>query len=81
MPGRPADRRRQERRRLEYAALLLRVAKRPRGDCPTPSKPAYDRSLPDEVKLQARRLPYGGSSYDCRCGYSHNTTQSEDEQR
>lgn len=77
MGGRPAARRRSERRRLVYEALILRVAKRPRGACPTPQKPAYDRTDEEEAKLQDYRMPLGGEAYDCPCGFSHNTTNRE----
>lgn len=68
------NRKRKEYRKRRRAAKR-RVEERERPGCPHPEKPAYDRNDPIEARLQDRRMPYGGSSYDCRCGFSHNTSQ------
>ncbi len=68
---------RKARRRRAFRELRERVENRPRPGCPTPWKPAYDRTDPLEANLQDRRMPWRGGSYDCKCGFSHNTSQEK----
>lgn len=71
-PGLTKRQRKEAARRELRARIVARVA----PGCPTPWKPAYDRSDERELSLQASRVPLGGGSYDCICGFSHNTSQA-----